>query len=99
MAECEANYLDMLRSRGVITSDDVGLAGQETATGTVAEIRSAVLDGNSVYFVRLVGYDTFYSVSAVKNPLAVILSEGDQVEITYVIGEGSILEGTEIKLR
>ncbi|MCI9588088.1 MAG: CvpA family protein [Oscillospiraceae bacterium] len=99
VAECEANYLDMLRSRGVITSDDVGLAGQETATGTVAEIRSAVLDGNSVYFVRLVGYDTFYSVSAVKNPLAVILSEGDQVEITYVIGEGSILEGTEIKLR
>ena len=99
VAECEANYLDMLRSRGVITSDEVGLAGQETATGTVAEIRSAVLDGNSVYFVRLVGYDTFYSVSAVKNPLAVILSEGDQVEITYVIGEGSILEGTEIKLR
>jgi hypothetical protein len=99
VTECEANYLDMLRSRGVITSDDVGLAGQETATGTVAEIRSAVLDGNSVYFVRLVGYDTFYSVSAVKNPLAVILSEGDQVEITYVIGEGSILEGTEVKLR
>ena len=99
VAECEASYLAMLRSRGVITSDDVGLAGQETATGTVAEIRSAVLDGNSVYFVRLVGYDTFYSVSAVKNPLAVILSEGDQVEITYVIGEGSILEGTEIKLR
>ena len=99
VAECEANYLAMLRSRGVITSDDVGLAGQETATGTVAEIRSAVLDGNSVYFVRLVGYDTFYSVSAVKNPLAVILSEGDQVEITYVIGEGSILEGTEVKLR
>ncbi len=98
VAQCEQNYLAMLSQNGVVDGG-VNLSGTQTAEGTIAEIRSAVLDGNSVYFVRLVGYDTFYSVSAVKNPLAVILSEGDQVEITYVIGEGSILEGTEVKLR
>ena len=78
---------------------DTSLSGTETAAGTIAEIRSAVLDGNTVYFIRLIGSDLFYTISAVEQPLAVILSEGDQVTVTYRPGEGSILAGAEIALR
>ena len=98
VAECEQGYLALLSQNGVVDGD-AGLSGTETAEGAVAEIRSAVLDGNTVYFIRLAGSDLFYSISAVDQQLAVILSEGDRVAVTYRPGEGSILDGVELTLR
>lgn len=98
VAQCEQNYLAMLGQNGLVDGN-VGLSGTETAEGAIAEIRSAVLDGNTVYFIRLVGSDLVYGVSAVDQPLAVILNEGDQVTVTYRPGEGSILDGVEVALR
>ena len=63
----------------------------------MAEIRTAVLDGNSYYFLRLEGQEAFYAVNAAENPLAVILNTGDAVTILYNAGEGgSILTGTTV---
>ena len=98
VAQCEQNYLAMLSQNGLVDGD-AGLSGTETAEGAIAEIRSAVLDGNTVYFIRLTGSDIFYSVSAVDQTMAVILNVGDQVTITYRPGEGSILDGVEVALR
>lgn len=98
VAECEQGYLALLSQNGVVDGD-AGLSGTETAEGAVAEIRSAVLDGNTVYFIRLAGSDLFYSISAVDQQLAVILNEGDRVAVTYRPGEGSILDGVELTLR
>lgn len=98
VAECEQNYLALL-SRSGIVDGTANLTGTETVQGAVADIRSAVLDGNSYYFIQLIGGDVFYSVSAAEHPLAVILSKGDQVSITYRPGEDSILEGVELTLR
>ena len=98
VAECEQGYLALLSQNGVVDGD-AGLSGTETAEGAVAEIRSAVLDGNTVYFIRLAGSDMFYSISAVDQQLAVILNEGDRVTVTYRPGEGSILDGVELTLR
>jgi hypothetical protein len=96
VAQCEQNYLAMLSQNGVVDGG-VNLSGTQTAEGTIAEIRSAVLDGNSVYFIRLTGGDVFYSVSAVDQPLAVILNEGDRVAVTYRAGENSILDGVTVE--
>ena len=98
VAECEQGYLALLSQNGVVDGD-AGLSGTETAEGAVAEIRSAVLDGNTVYFIRLAGSDMFYSISAVDQQLAVILNEGDRVTVTYRPGEGSILDGVELTLQ
>ena len=98
VAECEQSYLAMLSQNGVVDGS-AGLSGTETVSGAIAEIRSAVLDGNTVYFIKLIGSNTFYSISAVDQPLAVILSVGDQVTITYHPGEDSILSGVEIEKR
>ena len=71
--------------------------GRDTSQLTFAQIRTAVLDGNSYYFLRLEGQDTFYAVNAAENPLAVILNAGDQVTIAYTAGEGGgILSGTSV---
>ena len=99
VAECEANYLSMLAENGIVAAEDAPSDGQETIEGTVAEIRSAVLEGNSYYFVRLVGYEPFYQISAAVCPLAVILNEGDQVTITYTAGDGPILAASDLTLR
>ena len=98
VAQCEQNYLAMLSQSGIVDGS-AGLSGTETVSGSIAEIRSAVLDGNTVYFIKLIGSNTFYSISAVDQPLAVILSAGDQVTITYHPGEDSILSGVEIERR
>ena len=87
VAECEQNYLTMLAENGLI-EDDAGLTGTETVEGTIADIRSAVQDGNSVYYIQLIGNETYYSIAAADAPLAVILSSGDQVAISYHPGEG-----------
>ena len=81
VAECEANYRRALADSGLISDGDAEAvpSDQEEISGAIAEIRTAVLDGNSYYFLRLEGQDTFYAVNAAENPLAVILNAGDQV--------------------
>lgn len=97
VAECEANYLKLLTSKG-ITSEEA--LPSSTVSGTIAEIRTAVMDGNSYYFLRLNGSDLFYSISATDYPLVVILNTGDRVEITHQVVDGAnsseILDGYSI---
>ena len=99
VAECEANYRRALADSGLISDGDAEAvpSDQEEISGAIAEIRTAVLDGNSYYFLRLEGQDTFYAVNAAEYPLAVILNAGDQVTIAYTAGEGGgILSGTSV---
>ena len=99
VAECEANYRRALADSGLISDGDAEAvpSDQEEISGAIAEIRTAVLDGNSYHFLRLEGQDTFYAVNAAENPLAVILNAGDQVTIAYTAGEGGgILSGTSV---
>ena len=99
VAECEANYRRTLADNGLISDSESEAApsDQEEVSGAIAEIRTAVLEGNSYYFLRLEGEGTFYAVNAAENPLAVILNVGDQVTISYTSGEGgSILTGTAV---
>ena len=98
VGECEKNYLELLSANGVV-SGDANLFGTEVVEGTIADIRSAVQDGNSVYYFQLIGEKPYYAITAVEQPLAVILSKGDQVSITYRPGEGAILSAVAIQLR
>lgn len=99
VAACEASYRQALADNGLISGAETEVipSDQEEVSGAIAEIRTAVMDGNSYYFLRLEGGETFYAVSATENPLAVILNVGDQVTISYHTGaEGSILTGTSV---
>ena len=100
VADCEANYRRALAENGLIAGGEAEVPDAEHSevSGVLAEIRSAVMDGNSYYFLRLEGQDVFYTVSAADSPIAVILNVGDEVTITYAPGEeGSILSGTSVE--
>lgn len=92
VSQCEQEYIQLLSESGVTETEDLP---QTEASGTVAEIRSAVLEGNTYYFVRLEGEEVFYALSAADNTTAVILNVGDQVTITHAASqeEASILDG------
>lgn len=80
VAECEQQYICLLSDNNITAEVEL----PETSTdGVVEEIRSAVIEGNSYYFIRLKGEQVFYSVSAAANPLAVILNVGDSVTIEH----------------
>ena len=97
VAQCEQQYIRMLTDKGLTEEEEVP---QTTAQGVVAEIRSAVLNGNTYYYVRLEEESMFYSLSAVENPTAVILNVGDQVTIEHEMAENpaAILQGYSLTI-
>jgi hypothetical protein len=90
VAQCLENYQTLLAQNGVISSQDITpIEEEETVTGQVAEIRSAVMEGNTTYFIRLEGSSSYYTITALEAPQAVILNVGDKVTITYAPQEES----------
>ncbi|SMC53663.1 CvpA family protein [Papillibacter cinnamivorans] len=80
VAECERDYVSLLVENNVTQEESLP---QNTVTGTVAEIRTAVKDGNSYYYIRLDGKSEYYVISAEESEAAVILNVGDSVQIEY----------------
>jgi len=99
VAACEQEYLRLLSEKGVTAPEELP---QTTAQGVIAEIRTAVMDGNSYYFIRLEGEEVFYSILSTDNEIAVILNAGDRVTIEHAPSvEGaasSILDGYTVTL-
>ena len=94
VSQCEQEYIRQLSDKGITETEELP---QTEAKGTVAEIRTAVLDGNSYYFIRLEGEEIFYSISAAKDREVVTLNVGDRVTVEHAVAaEGStssILDG------
>jgi len=85
VAACEADYIAKLQQHNIPVKDDDGqelVVNEATVSGTIAEIRTAVLDGTSWYYIRLDGSDAFYAMAASTDRNVVILNVGDTVSIT-----------------
>ena len=81
--QCVDNYINLLAERGITTDMPDSNVGSSTVSGTVADVRSAVQDGNTIFYINLEGSGVYYSISAANAPEAVILNVGDEVTITY----------------
>lgn len=68
-----------------------------SVTGVITDIRTAVENGNSVYYIALDGKAVYYSMSAVTDNNVVILNVGDEVTINYKTQEGKIIPAKSIK--
>ncbi len=65
--------------------------GLKTVTGKVTDIRSAVINGSTVYYIRLADSGVYYSITAGSSDDAIILNKGDTVTITYSESTSKIL--------
>ena len=94
VSACEKTYIQMMDEKGL--GEEIVLP-QSQASGNVAEIRSAVLEGTSYYFIRLEDGGIFYAISAADNRDVITLNVGDFVTIDHAIPEAgeepSILDG------
>ena len=83
VAACESDYIAKLQQQNISVSSDSAQAALEKTTleGTIADIRTAVLNGNSWYYIRLDSSDTYYAMAASDDRNVVILNVGDKVTV------------------
>jgi len=104
------NYTDLLAEKGIKTDIDVDSiedqqntgavsSDTKTATGAIADIRTAVINGDSCYYIRLDGANVYYAVYASDFETVVIANKGDNVEITYKESTETIIEAESFKLK
>lgn len=109
LSKCLASYIESLKEKGItvdINPDDVVTPGTNedktpdttklTASGTIADIRTAVMGGESYYYIKLDSNEAYFAIAASKDESVVILNRGDSVTVTYS-GEGSIINADSIK--
>jgi len=86
--DCEANYRAMLLQNGMVGAAQAEVTPAEeleTVTGTISEIRSAVIGGDTYYYIylRRSGEDEVFRANAAQIPVAPLLSVGDRVTLRY----------------
>ena len=82
--ECQSNYYKLLRQNKLDTGDAPILpADEDTVTGIVTALRSAVIDGTTMYYVTLDADNTVYCISAGEVEKVILLNVGDRITITY----------------
>ena len=94
LKECQSNYYDLLINNNLIDGEInvAPVVDTETIYGTIADIRSATIDGNTIFYLRLdKSLAVYYTVSAKDYPTAVILNVGDLVKLEFVPTESEYL--------
>ncbi len=82
--ECQSNYYKLLRQNKLDTGEAPILpADEDTVTGIVTALRSAVIDGTTMYYVTLDADNTVYCISAGEVEKAILLNVGDRITISY----------------
>lgn len=86
VAECERNYVQLLNDNNIeVETDELS-----TVIGTITDIRSAVLDGNTRYFIQLNSADHYYMISIADANLCALLNVGDRVSIGTMSTDGEL---------
>ena len=86
VAECETAYRQALAHAGLIGAGDSSISGeQKVESGVIAEIRTAVIGGNTHYYVRMERSPGYLDFNAADTPRAVLLDKGDRIWYGYVL--------------
>ncbi len=84
VAECQTNYRQMLTNNHLIDQEGTLPVDRHETVGTLAEIRSVVQNGNTVFYLALAEQQgTYFCLSAADDPTAVLLNVGDRVTVTH----------------
>lgn len=93
LAQCEKNYIQLLESNNIHVESTV----TSDVTGTIADIRSAVLEGNTRYFIQLAGEDWYYTIDISDAEICAILNVGDRVTISSFDTDGELRSASSVE--
>lgn len=96
VAECEQQYLKLLAENDITEEAAVP---QTNVAGRIADIRTAVLDANTYYYIKLDSSPAYYMIKAADQNEVVLLNVGDEVVIKAENGQesGSIAKAAGIE--
>ena len=94
VALCQANYQVLLLNSGVISASPDGTAGPDTSagnieqtSGTVLRIATAVIDGNSHFYLTLENDPNIYDCALPDLLLVLQVQVGDTVRLSYRLSD------------
>ena len=95
-AKAMREYKELLAENGIINEiympeDDL----EETVTGEITDIKTAIVDGNTIFYITLGDAGVFrakveYAGGSYRNESLVFMSVGDRITITYVANANEI---------
>ncbi len=111
LSKCLASYIAALEESGIkvdidpneVVDPSTSVPKDEpakeklTVSGVISDIRTAVMGGESYYYIKLDSNASYFSIAASKDETVVILNKGDAVTVSYD-GEGAIIDADSIKL-
>ena len=113
IAECTEAYAEKLKqnninikidideiidaTEGTEATEDGAVVDYETVKGTVTDIRTAVMSGESVYFIELDGKGVYYTIAASDAENVVIMNKGDKISVKFRASEDKIIEAVAVK--
>lgn len=107
LSKCLASYVAALAQSGIkvdIDPNDIvdPSKGEQpdkellAVKGKITDIRTAVIGGESCYYIKLDSNSAYFSIYASKDESVVILNIGDEVTVSYS-GEGAIIAADSVK--
>lgn len=78
LAECENKYTKTMQA-------DSNYVPQQTeqATGSIEQIRQAVVNGNTWYYYKIIGYPQYFAMSVEQDTSLPLLDVGDSISVVY----------------
>lgn len=109
---CLESYTKLLADNGIETDIDVDSvvdpntpAGTDTpsstvtVSGNITDIRTAVINGDSCYYIKVEGSEAYYAVFASDFETVVIANKGSAVELTHKESSDAIIKAESFKLK
>ncbi len=82
LADAESEYRRLLKEAGKLNSDTQKPDNQNTVSGKIAAVSSAVVDGNTCYYIKLEGNDEVYIAAVTLNDNLPFIAVGDEIKLT-----------------
>ena len=112
LGECLKKYVDALQESGIKVDIDTDAVVDPSTkpsdepekdntvmAGVIEDIRTAVINGDSYYYIKLADDSAYFSIAAADDETVVILNKGDNVVVTFDMDSvGAIIEAESIKL-
>jgi len=80
IAECQKKYRELLKNNG----SEVAELSTSSVVGIVVDIKEAIKDGTTYYYIQLENSDKYYSLSILDNEEVVLLQIGDKVKLGVI---------------
>ncbi len=81
---CKEKYISLLNNKNLAEPIEVET---DSVTGTVTDIKSAVIDGTTYFYFELDSKGVYYKVSVSGNDIAVFIKKGDKVTMEKAVSD------------